>query len=311
MTTSRDLKSVLEHYLVDGPTELPDRSYDEVRTSIDTIKQRVVLGPWRFPSMPTFVRIGAVGVVVFTLSVAGFALAPRQAGTGGEASPSPSASPRPIPVTSSDMPALEPGTYLTGDPFLARVTFTLPDGPVAWQGNVSGPYAVWLGDASQDLLRFQVFDTVYAEPCQNDNVAMNPQPGPSVDDLANALASLPGLQVTPPTDVTFGGYQGKQLTLTAPATGGPCRAWILPLGATNDMVAGEQQRVWILDVDGQRLVIDAPETSTVTADMKVDVQAVLDSIRIAPAPPSESPSSTPAGSTEATASPAPPSPSVS
>ena len=80
-----------------------------------------------------------------------------------------------------------------------------------------------------------------------------------MDELASALAALPGLQVTPPTDVTLGGYQGKQLTITAPATASSCQVWVLPLGATNDMAPGDQQRVWILDVDGQRLVIDAPE----------------------------------------------------
>ena len=43
------------------------------------------------------------------------------------------------------MPTLTPGTYVTNDPFLARVTFTVPDG---WAGNIGGPYAVFLGDAS-------------------------------------------------------------------------------------------------------------------------------------------------------------------
>ena len=71
--------------------------------------------------------------------------------------------------------------------------------------------------------------------------------------------------------------------MTAPATGDSCRVWELPLGATNDMAPGDQQRVWILDVDGQRLVIVAPEPPALSAATKAEVQAVLDSIHIEPA----------------------------
>ena len=64
-----------------------------------------------------------------------------------------------------------------------------------------------------------------------------------------------------------------------------------PLGATYGMAPGERDQVWILDVDGQRLVIDAPQPPSQTAAAKAEVQGVLDSIRIAPAnPPTPSPS---------------------
>ena len=52
-----------------------------------------------------------------------------------------------------------------------------------------------------------------------------------------------------------------------------------PLGAINELTPGEVDKVWILDVGGQRLVIDAPETpgqTTTTAQ----VQGILDSIGI-------------------------------
>jgi hypothetical protein len=49
------------------------------------------------------------------------------------------------------------------------------------------------------------------------------------------------------------------------------------------MVPGERDRYWILDVKGQRLVIDAHEVPSESAADKAAVQAVLDSIRIAPA----------------------------
>ena len=111
-----------------------------------------------------------------------------------------------------------------------------------------------------------------------------------MDDLATALANMPGLDATTPTDVTVAGFQGKQLTLTAPASfagctlapGGNSRVWELPLGATNDMNPGDRDRVWILDVNGQRLVIQARESPGETAQAKAEAQAVLDSLRFAP-----------------------------
>ena len=192
---------------------------------------------------------------------------------------------------------LQPGTHVTADPFLARVTFTVPAG---WEGIMGGPYLVDLGKpAEPGAVSFQVFDTVYADPCDFAKGPLVPQPGPSVDDLATALVGLPGLDVSAPTDITIDGYRGKQLTLTAPSdlTGctlspeGNLLTWELPLGARIGMNCGEIIRVWILDVDGQRLVIVASNKPGALDDAsKAEVQAVLDSIRIAPAPPTASPS---------------------
>lgn len=57
------------------------------------------------------------------------------------------------------------------------------------------------------------------------------------------------------------------------------RIWQLPLGATNDLTPGEVERIWILEVDGQRLVID----SNVPLSNGV-LQGVLDSINFIPQP---------------------------
>ena len=119
---------------------------------------------------------------------------------------------------------------------------------------------------------------------------LHPLPGPTVDDLATALAMVPGLNGTTPTAVTLGGYQGKQLTLTAPADFTRCtlapgshyRVWELPLGASMDMPANAVVRAWILDVAGTRLVVDVLELRGESAQTKAEVQTILDSIRLAP-----------------------------
>ena len=284
--SDNEFERTAQAWLEDGPTTMTDRALKSALDEIHVTRQRRMIAPLRrFTTMGNTFRLAALAAAIVLATVVGVPRFFPSGGGGGPGAPSPTASPAPSPtpiaMTTGDWAPLEPGTYVTSDPFLARVTFTVPAG---WSGNIGGPYAVFLGDASgSDTLWFQVFNTVYADPCQDHNSTLDPQPGPTVDELANALAGLPGLEVTPPTDVTLGGYQGKQLTITAPATASSCRVWMLPLGVTNDMNGGAQQRVWILDVDGQRLIIDAPVVTQLTTDAKAAVQAVIDSIHIEPA----------------------------
>ena len=201
--------------------------------------------------------------------------------TEGSTATSGGAASTPRPLTAGPQGPLDPGTYVTASPFLSRLTFSLPP---KWNANVGGPYAVFLDPRmsavsdDEGLVKFVIFDKVFADPCHPDQGLLDPLPGGSVDDLANALASLPSLDATTPTDVTVAGYHGKELTLTAPTGGNNCSFWQLPLGAHNTMVPGQVDRVWILDVDGQRLVIDAPEVPSESAADKASVQAILDSI---------------------------------
>ena len=55
MTAPHDLDRQLDAFLRDGPTELPDPSFDAVRDRMETTRQRVVIGPWRIPDMNKFV----------------------------------------------------------------------------------------------------------------------------------------------------------------------------------------------------------------------------------------------------------------
>lgn len=254
--------------------------------------------------MNTQLRIAAAVAAVVVLALIVVNLVPKTVGVGGPSTPAPTATPvqTPSPAPSATPGALgvgeglvpvAPGTYVAADPFLLRVTFTVPAG---WEGNIGGPYAVFLQQAQgPGAVSFSIFEKVYADPCHYKGL-LDPLPGPSVDDLATALSKVPGLGNPKPTDVTVAGYKGKQLTMTAPASFKGCtltpdgafRIWQLPLGATNDMTPGERDHVWILDVGGQRLVIDAPQPADETAAEAAEVQGVLDSIHLAPASPASS-----------------------
>jgi hypothetical protein len=116
-----------------------------------------------------------------------------------------------------------------------------------------------------------------------------PQPGGTVDDLAAALARLPGFTTTTPTAITIDGYSGKKVTLTAPASFSSCaltqdgyRLWRLPLGGIFSFNPGQSSDFRILDVNGQRLVISSDTYPGYTTDqMRSEIQAIVDSIHVA------------------------------
>ena len=301
--TENDFDRTARLWLEDGPTELSDRVLQAALDEIHVTKQRRAWWPARrFRQMNTPIRIAVAAAAVVLIALVGVNLMGRNGGGVGGPPASPTASPTTAPPSASPTPAptvaqgsapssLQPGTYVAADPFLVQVTFTVPAG---WEGNIGGPFLVNLDRPDgKGQVSFSISPALYADPCQSDRLQTQ-QPGPAVADLATALANLPGLQATTPTDVSLGGYQGKQLTLTAPASGSGCTPgpdgyalWQLPLGAVNNLTPGGSDRVWILDVNGQRLVIDSQVPPSQTA---AEVQGVLDSIRLAPLAPSPSPS---------------------
>jgi hypothetical protein len=240
--------------------------------------------------MNTQIRIVIAAAAVVVLALIVVNVLPKSG--GGVGGPSAAPSPTAPALTGVTIP-LKAGTYVAADPFLVQATFMVPAG---CEGNIGGPYAVFLDQPQgPGAVTFSIFEDVDASPCHA-NSFLSPAAGPTVDNLATALANMPGLTATAPTVATLGGYQGKQLTLTAPASFAGCtltadgsfEIWQLPLGATNDMTPGENDRVWILQVGSQRLVIDAPQTPGESAADIAAVQGILDSIHLAAPSPGSS-----------------------
>jgi hypothetical protein len=133
----------------------------------------------------------------------------------------------------------------------------------------------------------------------------NPPVGPSVNDLATALADLAPFRVTSPAkDVTIYGYSGKHLELTVPdlpvegdpgddrrftgCVDGNLKSWVAAIdtepgdafyGYTGP---GFREEFWILDVDGTRLMIVAERSPGSPRKDIAEQRAILDSIRIEP-----------------------------
>jgi hypothetical protein len=102
---------------------------------------------------------------------------------------------------------------------------------------------------------------VATHPCRNREWQ---DPGPSVEDLAEALANQPLRDATDPVATSLDGYPGLRLTLDVPADlrpvncdGGEFQDWRSPVSPHWHPEPDTRDRVWILDVEGHRLLIHA------------------------------------------------------
>jgi uncharacterized Zn-binding protein involved in type VI secretion len=100
MTTSRDPDRLIHAFLLDGAEQLDDQVYDAVRAEIQRKRQRVVIGPWRMPTMNRFVPIALGAAALVVAVVIGIQLLgpPASGGVGGVPSPTPTPTPSPTPL---------------------------------------------------------------------------------------------------------------------------------------------------------------------------------------------------------------------
>ena len=208
---------------------------------------------------------------------------PRRRRAVGDPEPR-SPSPAPISFDSHAPGALEPGTYVfehLDSEAPLRITFTMPAG---WE-KLMVPGIVW-SDGSDATLGFAIIDNLYVDPCAAPIATHDPPVGPSVDDLVAALDATPNLDARA-TDLTMGGFTGKQVDVVALGPWEPCAAGEARLFPRGDPSLDgpppdptDTQRLAILDVEGHRLLIIRNTRSAATAKNRADQQAIFDSIRI-------------------------------
>ncbi len=257
--------------------------------------------------MTIHVRVGTLcGAVLCAVLTGCSAAAPT-----GTAVPTlaPTAAPSPSSTTPAQdiwdlepLAPIEPGTYSIDpdlDPStLLRVVYEVPA-----QG-----WSMWIGGAKfSDVghvgLSITTVVNLVRDGCQSSWA--DPPIGPSVSDLAAALAALAPFQVTSAaTDVTIYGYTGTHLVWTVPdlpVTGeaddqrftgcvdGKLKSWVAPFDTAEPGDAyygytgpGYIEEFWILDVEGTRLMIAAGQSPSSPSEDVAERDAILNSIRIEP-----------------------------
>jgi hypothetical protein len=310
MTASRDPDRLIRAFIREGEDELEDQVYDAVRAAIEQKRQRAFIGPWRTPAMNKIVTLGLGAAAVVVALVVGIQLFGSPGGFGGpgdEPSPTPHASaadptvePSVAEPTSSAAGILPEGPILVYDPptdGAPSITMTISTSGWTHLADIGAlekgesvanvPEAVVLPDA----LPAGTGLYVYGDPCQWAST-MPDSPATTVDEIVAALAAQASRNASEPVDVTVGGYAGKMITLHVPddAVFSECEAGeqgpefgTYQLEAVQDRPSryhqgpGQIDDLWIVDVEGSIVIIDAMYRSDTPLETVEEMRALVES----------------------------------
>jgi hypothetical protein len=225
--------------------------------------------------------------------------------TGSPAPPTtaPTATPAPSQLTRATTgPTRTPGPWvLTNGPLVAHEYFTHPFGPPnermtftfevpdGWVGFESVGVLPETGSEGPTGMGFglALIERLYSNPCNAEfttgfNVG-DVEPGPTVDDLAAAFQDVTAYEASAPVEVELGGYAGKRVDLQFPAefecAVDSFRPWE---GSIYAQGPGDRWHLWILNVEGVRVVVLARDFAATPAADRAELQTIVDSLRITP-----------------------------
>ena len=278
--SGQPFERAVRDWLEDGSDRTPQPAIDAVLLAVKTTRQeRDLRVPRRFTQMPTYMRLAAGIAFVAVVGVGVLAYLNGDPNSVGSPTPSPTAqaSPAQTPSPLSEGP-LAPGRHAYEGEGV-RVVLTVPTG---WEGgefSISKAPGRELPDGTN--VGFRQPTTVFADPCAPE-LSANPI-GPTVDDLAGALADLPNVTGVTQTDATISGFSGKHVSFVVDTTGIDCVMGIYGQDAfVRAAENGQREDLWILDVAGTRLVIDAATFPETSAGDRAEMQAIVDTLLIEP-----------------------------
>ena len=276
--SGQPFERAVRDWLEDGSDRTPRPAIDAVLLAVRTTRQeRDLRIPRRFTQMPSYMRLAAGIAIVAVVGVGVLAYINGGPNTGGPPTPAPTIQATPTPSPLSEGP-LAPGRYqYEGEG--VRVVLTVPAGWEGGQFSISKAPGRELPDGTN--VGFRQPTSVFADPCAPE---LSGDPiGPTVDDLAAALADLPNVTDATQADVTISGFSGKHVSFVVDTTGIDCVMGIygqdLFVRAAEN---GQRQDLWILDVAGTRLVIDAATYPETSAGDRAEMQAIVDTLVVEP-----------------------------
>jgi hypothetical protein len=308
VSTNRDVDRIVRSWLNEDRHEDADRVLNTVLDELDTTPQRRTLwSAWRQPVMNNTVRIGLAAAAVVVIAVIAINLLPGSPAPGGEptitleptTASAPTATPLPAgfytgtPFAAGGFgmcPPPEVSSDCTEDPRDDTITFTY-HASEAWEGNpgpgggTSGVSLVAEGYEAPAGAAMLITrgNWLNSDPCrQDDSLPPDIPVGPTVDDFATALDSHPLLEVTTPVDVSLAGYSGKYAELQVPSDITGCVRYRPLEGTIYAQGPSHLWRLWILDVEGVRVVIQSADFPGTSAQHQAELQAIVDSIQIEP-----------------------------
>ena len=210
------------------------------------------------------------------------------AGAASPTSPPASAAPDGAVRMPEDASVLAAGRYYVDDRYYmnaSRMTFTVPAG---WTAD--GDLYKDRGEPGEVKFTTWVLTHVFSDVCQWGTLV---DAGTTVDEFVSSVMEQEGWEASAPTDVTLGGFPGKRIELTVPAdldtstcTNGVLRYWPGPGPdlSTGDCCnpPGNTDTVYVIDIDGNRLVAIARHYPGSSSQNRAELQGVIASIEIEP-----------------------------
>lgn len=126
---------------------------------------------------------------------------------------------------------------------------------------------------------------VYGDPCHWESTIPD-TPAITVEGIVSALAAQASRDASDPVDVTVGGHAGKHITLHVPdnAVFADCEGGeFVSYGVPGDDLAryhqgpGQVDELWILDVDGAIVIIDAMYRPNTPGEFIEEMRAIAES----------------------------------
>lgn len=211
-----------------------------------------------------------------------------------------SAAPSAVPVLRDGL--IAPGTYVfvhesfCDDPCPAGATrppalgieLTIPEGWMADTNTVRiypavGRERAARGESSLVMGWTSHWVGLNSEPCsQISHQPTDIKVGPAVDDFIEAVVAHPQLDTTEASDVSLGGYRGRFFSLTGPADLSGCEEWRPWDPGFYAQGPGNLWDVWVMDVNGFRILIVAEYFPDTPAEVKAELRQIAESIRFVP-----------------------------
>ena len=285
MTVDLDTTRIVRAWLRTDEHESANRLLAEVVAALETTPQHRTRWPsWRARSMNLDAKLAVYAVAVLAVVALVMNLLPAGGpGVGGppSESPSPSASvgpsASPIGDTWTTGVSLEIGRH---EARLKNIAFSFEIPAEGWSTDpywtgmlLKGPFLAedsgWVGFT-------WVFDRVATDPC----VGASTSVGPTIDDLATAMTTIPGTTAQAPLDTTVGGLPAKvvEYTIDDDISCAPKDFWLYGAGSAYPDSTDSTITEWVVEVDGQRTGVHTDRIGP-SPELEQEIQEIVESIR--------------------------------
>jgi hypothetical protein len=279
---------VVRSWLRTDEHESAGRVLDNVLAALDaTPQRRAPMWPaWRIAEMNRYVKLAAAAAAVLVVAVVVYNLLP---GLGSVGSPGATVTAAPI-TTLRD----EAGTFsVTVDGAPMAVTF-----PAGWRTGLVGEAGGAVIDKQLPQGEASIFiwnpDNVYADSCAHTN--LSPPAGPNATDFGAAVTEMVSIEVvTAPIHALVDEQVATHVVIVvpedAPCSPGPggFQLWYNEDGGDGCIgdvecprfatALGDTIRLWLVDVNGGRVIFEAETPKGTGTDVEQEIQAIIDSIR--------------------------------